>query len=234
MKTLTLFFLLFILALTSFSQTGSVSKATVNAQKRLIIVGDTIKATTQMSSIDTIAATKQFVLSNSGSGSGWDSLTWSYGNIKWMKGGIKLDSIPIDGRYINVADSMESDNINYVTHMQLNTAVNQSNAQTVYTISLPAAASVAQRCAGASSPNDYPIYWTITEGSNPVDLKITHALGRKIANVTVWLKNGSTLRQLFGNAAYSGIYAETSQILIIESLATVNYPIEIQLIFANE
>jgi len=104
--------------------------------------------------------------------------------------------------------------------------------QTVFTITLPDSFSVSGRCAAAVEGVDYPTGWVIAADSNPVDLKITHGLERRIAMVTVFSVDGTEERQLFGNAAYSGIVAPTDQILKIESLATIQTAIVIHLIFA--
>lgn len=101
--------------------------------------------------------------------------------------------------------------------------------QYVYTIVLPAAATVAGRLIAVI---EKPVDWTLAAGSNPADLKITHNLDRRIASVTIFSVDGTSERQLFGNAAYSGILATTQDELIIEALATIETEIVIQLIFA--
>jgi hypothetical protein len=105
--------------------------------------------------------------------------------------------------------------------------------QTVYTITLPNAGSVALRVAGATSGVDYPAGWTLNAyGLNPNDLEITHNLSRRISFVTIFELNGATEeRQLFNNAAYSGIVAPTQSNMRIEALATVSKPIVIHLVF---
>lgn len=108
-----------------------------------------------------------------------------------------------------------------------------AQTQTVYTITLPSSTTVAGRCSGAALGTDYPTGWTVAAGTSAVDLKITHGLGRRIVYVSVFSVSGSAERQLFNNAAYSGIYAETSSILRIESLATIQTPIVIQMVFAQ-
>jgi hypothetical protein len=98
-----------------------------------------------------------------------------------------------------------------------------------YTIVLPAAATVAGRLIGIF---EQPSGWVLAVDTNPADLKITHNLDRKIASVTVFSILPSGSRLLLGNAAYSGILAETQNILIIEALATIETNIIIQMIFA--
>lgn len=103
----------------------------------------------------------------------------------------------------------------------------------VFTITMPSAISVAQRCAGATEGTDYPTGWSIAQGTSEVDLIVTHNLGRLPASVTVWSETSGQYRYLIGNAAYSGLFAESNNALIIESLATVLKPIKIQIIFAQ-
>lgn len=104
--------------------------------------------------------------------------------------------------------------------------------QNVYRITLPQAATVAGRCINAVAGTDYPTGWILTEGSNAVDLKITHALGMRVAHVSICSVDAGVERQLMGNAAYSGIYTETDGILVIESLATVQSVITINIVFS--
>lgn len=101
--------------------------------------------------------------------------------------------------------------------------------QYVYTIHLPAAATVAGRLIGIL---EQPSGWTFSVDTSPADLKITHSLNRRIASVTVFSVNIAAERQLFGNAAYSGIFAESRNVLRIEALATIETDIVIQLVFA--
>lgn len=103
--------------------------------------------------------------------------------------------------------------------------------QNVFTIMLPASSSVAGRVSAAQT-EDYPDGWTIQADSNPIDFKVIHGLERRIAHVSVFSVDGSQERLLLGNAAYSGVYAPDNEILVIESLATINTPIVIHLIFA--
>jgi hypothetical protein len=101
--------------------------------------------------------------------------------------------------------------------------------QYVFTIHLPAAATVAGRLIGIL---EQPSGWVLQTAANPADLKITHNLNRKIAYVTVFAGGVSGDRLLLGNAAYSGILAESQNVLIIEALATIETDIIIQMIFA--
>lgn len=102
-----------------------------------------------------------------------------------------------------------------------------------YTISLPGYASVATRCLNAVEGVDYPTGWTLQADSNPNDLLITHNLGRSTCIVTVFSKDGSGERQLYANAAFSGILSKPlNNSLVIEGLATLPNEIKIYIIFS--
>ena len=103
----------------------------------------------------------------------------------------------------------------------------------VYTINLPSAPTVAQRCSLAVEGVDYPDGWVLEADTAPADLKITHGLARAVANVTVWSLNSGNQRQLYGNAAFSGVVAPTNNVLTIEALATIETALTIQIIFGT-
>lgn len=100
-------------------------------------------------------------------------------------------------------------------------------------ITLPSASTVAGRCSAAESGTDYPSTWSINaDGISPYNLVIHHGLHRHIASVTVFTVSSQGIeRQLFANAAYSGIVANNDSTLTIESLATIQTKIAINLIF---
>ena len=105
-------------------------------------------------------------------------------------------------------------------------------------ITLPVAASVANRIAGAVEVTDYPLGWILAAGINPNDLVITHGLGRRISLITVFYLDIDPLtglttqeRQLLSTAAYTGLAAPDQNTLKIEGLATIAYPIIIHCIF---
>lgn len=108
-----------------------------------------------------------------------------------------------------------------------------SSIQTVFSINLPSASTVAGRLVGAVAPTNFPTGWVLTADEG--DLIITHELNREIASVSVFSKNLLISRQLFGNAAYSGIYQNYLAVynnVVIESLATIETEITIKLVFA--
>jgi hypothetical protein len=100
----------------------------------------------------------------------------------------------------------------------------------VFAITLPADTTVAGRILGATEGVDYPTGWVLAEGSNPVDIDITHGTGMRVASVTVFSASGTEERQLFGNAAFSGILTPTENILRIESLAKITKTIKIYIL----
>lgn len=175
-----------------------------------------------------------------------DSVLWDYiQTVDTFK--IEGDSILIkitddDLQYLNI-ESLTSQ-LDTVAHdstligqgtadspLKVDSTIISSIMQNVYSISLPFASTVAGRCSGAVEGTDYPTGWTLEAGSNPVDLKITHGLGKRVASVTIFSVNGDEERQLFDNAAYSGIITLSNDILRIESLATIQKEITIYIVF---
>lgn len=100
------------------------------------------------------------------------------------------------------------------------------------TIKLPGYPTVQTRCLNAVEGTDYPTGWTLQADTNPNDLLITHNLGRGAAVVTVFSVDASGERQLYANAAFSGILSKPlNNQLVIEGLATVPLTIKIHIIF---
>jgi len=169
--------------------------------------------------------------------SGWDSLGWipSTGDISWWTGGSLIGSKNIDGRYAigNLLDYVRlDDSIDvYVTPKQLIDTVNQYTEKYVYSIRLAASPYVSTRISGATEGVDYPAGWVLAEGSSSVDIDITHNLGRRVALVTIFSINGTVEQQLFNTAAYNGIITDDDNHLRIQSLATINKPIKIYILF---
>jgi len=137
----------------------------------------------------------------------------------------KLDTV--------VVDSTLTGNGTVASPLSVSSTITSAISQAVYTITLPSASTVAQRCSAAVEGTDYPTGWTISAGTSAVDLKITHNLGRLPAYVTIWSETTGQYRYLIGNAAYSGLFAESDDILRVESLATVLKPLKIQIVFAQ-
>lgn len=104
--------------------------------------------------------------------------------------------------------------------------------QTDYKITLPAAASVAARIAGAVAGTDYPTGWTLAADS-AVNLLVTHTLtGRKVSGVNVFEIDGANERLLKPfEAAYSGVLVNGLTVKI-EGLAPTLLALRIE-IFVN-
>lgn len=101
------------------------------------------------------------------------------------------------------------------------------------TIRLPGYTSVATRCSNAVEGVDYPLGWILQADVNPNDLIITHNLGRSTCIVTVFSVDGSGERQLYANAAFSGILSKPlNNALVIEGLATIPAEIKIYITFS--
>lgn len=122
---------------------------------------------------------------------------------------------------INFTEVIIQDSSLYVLKSELKT--------TVYPILLPSASTVAGR---VSAVIDYPIGWVLS--ADGIDLHIEHNMNRRVVEVKVFSDSLGVERILFGNAAYSGWYmphSTTYNEIVIESLATIETDITIQLIF---
>jgi hypothetical protein len=112
---------------------------------------------------------------------------------------------------------------------------NKYYIQPVYTFTLPAASTVASRCAGTIIRGSGTSAWTIAVDTNPIDLLITHGLNRNVVAVSVFAITTEGNRLLLNNAAYSGIIspiADPQNTIRIESLATIELPIIINVTFS--
>lgn len=173
----------------------------------------------------------------SSGGGGWDSIPFNpaTGDLQAYFGGVNVYTTSVDDRYVKYSDSTL-----YVTITQLKDSLNyldsviMENQYHVFEIRLPSSTTVAGRIAGAVEGTDYPTGWILTAGTSPVDLIIQHDMGtRRVASVTVWAVDGTYEQQLFNTAAYNGIKGryEGNQWLWIQSLATIQKPIKIYIIF---
>jgi len=113
----------------------------------------------------------------------------------------------------------------------INKYASSAETQTVVTITLPSASTVAGRISAATEGTDYPTGWILTEGVSDKDLLITHNLNRRVAYVTVWAVTGTEEQQLLNTAANNGIRTPTINSLLIQSLATITKQIKIYIIF---
>lgn len=184
----------------------------------MVLNGDSLRATTQMTNADTIVATSAWVLNNIGAGQGWDSITKSTDEeyYIWWYGGAKLDSVQRTGIFLEIADSTA-----YVTPTYLDSVVNGTTGlkQMIYKITLPTASSIGDRIALAVEGTDYPTGWVLT-ALNTVDLKVEHNLSRRCAGASVdYLVSGTINRALINSTAYTGRYSPDENSVVIESLA---------------
>ncbi len=222
-KLITIIFVL--ISVSVFSQT---KEWTVEALKEFILTEDSLRATTQVDVNDTTLATKQYVLNTTGSGNGWDSLTWNEltGEIVWWYSGSRIDSMNIDDRYVLLSDSTSQ----YLTADSINNLVNESGIQNVYRITLPVDGTLS---GSATAATDLPSGWSLSTSGG--DLQINHGLGRYSSAVNIaYNTSGSLYRQLrnFDNA-YSGILNVDSNNLTIESISNfyTAYELRITIIF---
>lgn len=96
-------------------------------------------------------------------------------------------------------------------------------------ITLPAGATVEQRVQAAVEGVDYPTGWVLTaEGK---DLLINHATGNNLGNLTVCNFNGTTRQLRVGSAGFGTWYDLDGQEIRIQSLATINAKISINIMF---
>jgi|AntDeeMinimDraft_5_1070356.scaffolds.fasta_scaffold12362_3 hypothetical protein len=146
-----------------------------------------------------------------------------------------LTDFNIDTNYVHLTQAQKDNLIQaastisngYMTSMQVNSLERKADT---YTIILPASTTINGRIINAIEGINYPIGWVLDD-TDEIDLRITHNINKRISTVTVWSMDVEGDRQLYGNAAFSGILAESTNILKIESLATVESYIVIQLVF---
>ena len=144
--------------------------------------------------------------------SGWTSVVWdnTTGNLNFYKDAVLDETVNIDGRY----------------------ALTAAAQQTVFTITLPNASTVAARIAAATEGTDYPTGWVLTAGSSPTDIDIEHGLSRYAANATVFVNTGSSRQLLIGSSGFSGVICDDDDNVRLQSLSTIPKEITIYLIFA--
>ena len=215
-----------------FLSQAQVKAYNVEATDNLILNGDSLRETTQITANDTILATKDYVLATAGAGNGWDSIVFqpTNGYAVWWYAGSRIDSTSVDDRYVELADSLST----WVTFSQLNDSLDALEAtvatQYVYRITLPINGTLAGSAAAAT---DIPDGWVLAV--NGGDLQIDHSLSRYAANVNVFYNTtGTQYRQLGNfNNAYSGILNAGVDDLTIESISTfyTAYALKIFIIF---
>jgi hypothetical protein len=99
----------------------------------------------------------------------------------------------------------------------------------VYVISLPGGSGISDRLTGSYTAPDG---WTLTAGSNDIDLKIEHNLDRRLVNATVFSNLSGTEQLLVNSAGFTSITTTDSNNATIGSLATqIITPIKLYLFF---
>jgi len=103
----------------------------------------------------------------------------------------------------------------------------------IYSIKLPAYASVALRCSNAVSGSDYPSGWNISAGTSEYDLKISHGLNRNIVDIKVWEVNADATQRSLPDysAGYTGKVQISKNEILIEGLTQDLLQLRINLIF---
>ena len=96
---------------------------------------------------------------------------------------------------------------------------NNATLKPVQAITLPAYASVALRASNAVAGTDYPTGWVLSAGTSEYDLLITHGLGRKVTDVSVFeiLPNTSTF---FGTPTFIPFFISSNFIQCIFCVPT--------------
>lgn len=222
--------LIFALITAGFVSNGQVKGYSVEATDYIILNDDTIRLDSPADGevIKRISGVWTNGTGAAGSAS-VDSIPYwnpSTGALGWFIGGSLSDSVLINDRFVEIADSTES----YVTPTQLTTAL--VDVQTVvYSITLPFASTVAGRIALADEGTDYPTGWVLDAGVSPIDIDIEHSLNRRVASVTVFAVTGTQEQQLFNTAAYNGVITDDSDNLRVQSLATIAKEIVIYIVF---
>lgn len=152
-------------------------------------------------------------------------------NNYYTKEGVDTLSVSHFENDVNYIDSSQLTTITY-SKTEIDSIINRYS-KNIYTITLPAYTAVSERCINAVEGTDYPDGWILDEDVSDLDISITHNLNRRIADVNVFMVDDGEERILKGNLAYSGYVAKTKDRLVIEGLATIGYPLVIELIFAQ-
>jgi hypothetical protein len=125
---------------------------------------------------------------------------------------------------------VQSDTLNLVTtHTYLRDFIDSTGIKKyVYTISLGAGSKISDRLAASTAPDG----WTLTAGSNDIDLKIEHNLGRRMVNATVWSNLSGNYQLLVNSAGFTSLTTSDDNNATIKSLATeVTTPLKVYVFF---
>jgi len=148
---------------------------------------------------------------------GWDSSTFddASGDLQFLVASVLDFTVNLDGRYQTEAEVA---------------ALIAAVAKDVFTLELPTGATVSARIAGATPPTG----WSLAVGSSAVDIVVTHATGRRVANVSVHIDvDGTEHQQMFDAAAFNAIATPDENNLRIGGLCTVQKPLLIYITFAE-
>ena len=93
---------------------------------------------------------------------------------------------------------------------------------------------MALRASNAVAGTDYPTGWVLSAGTSEYDLLITHGLGRKVTDVSVFEILPDTSERLLPafSSAYTGILMVNTNSVLIEGLTQKESPIRINIMFA--
>jgi autotransporter adhesin len=134
---------------------------------------------------------------------GWDEAVWDdeTGDLKFNIDEVLDETVNLDGRYTTESEVQD---------------LIDAQGKTVFSITLPSGATVAERVAGVI---DKPDGWTLE--ADGLNLDIIHNLNRYTANVTVWAVNfAAKYQKLEGTAAHNGITMISTELNVL-SLATI-------------
>lgn len=119
--------------------------------------------------------------------------------------------------FVNIADlknKLDSVNTGYGitgngtegSPVELDTTLINNTMNNIIPIKLPASGTVQGRINAATN---IPEGWTLSAGVNPIDLDITHNMGKRIVSVNVWYKTTGTIYQQARNFynAYTDLYS---------------------------
>lgn len=221
MKKILFITLLVLIGIVSKAQNnGYVSKIT----DYMILQGDTIRLDTASLQDGQVLKRVNGVWQNDTVGAGSaaiDSLLYDNGYIYWYSSGSIADSTYIDD-LVRYSDST----ITFVTPTQLSNAIGDAEKNT-YEITVPASEAISGRITGATLPPG----WSISVGTSPVDLEISHGEGRRVAFVTIWSISGDIETQLYNAAAYATASTLDLNTLLLSSFSRVDTALKIYITF---
>lgn len=223
--------LVFGLVIVSLIGNAQLVNETVKVTAYIILQGDTIRLD---SPIDGEVLKRTGGVWTNGTGAAGsaavDSLIWNFttGYLGWYIGGSISDSLDMDGRYVEISDTLTSGK--YYSQYQIDNLVANTEKHT-YRITLPIAGDLNTSVTNAT---DVPSGWTLAAvGGN---LQVTHNLGSYSSAVRVkYNTSGSSYRHLkdFENG-FTGLIDTDNNILVIESISTYYTAAALQIMITLE